>query len=190
MKNRFFMVKLKLLIKNVKIGKNFSYERDVSVKNEGNIEIGDNVEFAQGVHLASYAKGAKITIGANSFIARYTMLCAYDKIEVGQNCMIAPFCYISDFNHNYDSLDVPIKSQPNKITPVIIEDDVWIGAGASVLPGVTIGKGSVIGARAVVNESIPPYSIAVGIPAKIIKNRLELQKPESQNIETINNQTG
>ena len=60
-----------------------------------------------------------------------------------------------------------------EIRPVIIEDDVWIGARVIILPGVTIGTGSVIGAGAVISKSIPPYSVAVGNPARIVKNRLE-----------------
>jgi len=75
-------------------------------------------------------------------------------------------------NHIYKDPKTPIRLQEIRAIGIIIEDDVWLGVGSTVLDGVTIGKGSVIGAGAVVTKDIPPYSIAVGVPAKVIKKRL------------------
>ena len=86
--------------------------------------------------------------------------------------MMGPEVLIYTQNHCTSNPDVPMRTQGmTQIMPVIIEDDVWIGARVCILPGVVIGKGSVIGACAVVSKSIPPYSVAVGNPAKVVKIR-------------------
>ena len=72
---------------------------------------------------------------------------------------------------------MPINDQPVVVDPVIIEDDVWIGLNAVILQGVTIGRGTIVGAGAVVNKSIPPWSIAVGVPARVIGRRKEAPAP-------------
>ncbi len=88
------------------------------------------------------------------------------SIEIGNNVAIAPEVVVFAASHDYHSLDLP-----DRASRVVIEDDVWIGGRAVILPGVTIGRGSVIGAGAVVVNDIPPYSIAVGNPARVIKQR-------------------
>ena len=74
-------------------------------------------------------------------------------------------------NHIYDDPKISIRLQGIRANGIKIEDDVWLGVGSTVLDGVTIGKGSVIGAGAVVTKNIPPYSVAVGVPANVIKER-------------------
>ncbi|MBD2113713.1 acyltransferase [Nodosilinea sp. FACHB-141] len=85
--------------------------------------------------------------------------------------MIASHCCIYANNRGFDDLTRPIHSQPLTTVGITIEDDCWLGTGVKVLDGVTIGTGSVIGAGAVVSRDIPPYSVAVGIPARVIKSR-------------------
>jgi len=86
--------------------------------------------------------------------------------------MMGPDVMILSRNHNYDKVDIPIKLQGNaEEQPVIIENDVWIGARVIILPGVHIGKGVVIGAGAVVAKDIPNYSITVGNPARVVRMR-------------------
>ena len=75
------------------------------------------------------------------------------------------------FNHGTDSLEIPTINQDYYDGDIIIEDDVWIGAGAVILPGIKIGKGVVIASNAVVNKDVAPYTIVGGIPAKLIKER-------------------
>lgn len=93
--------------------------------------------------------------------------------EIGDYVMIAPNVSLVANMHKHERTDIPMVFQ-GKITgnKVIIEDDVWIGRNATVMPGVRIGKGSIIAAHAVVTKDIPPYSIAGGIPAKVIKQRI------------------
>jgi acetyltransferase-like isoleucine patch superfamily enzyme len=93
-------------------------------------------------------------------------------IFIGKNVMIAPNCVLVAFNHGFDRLDIPMVQQPNKEAPIYIDDDVWIAANCTIACGVKIGTGSIIAANSAVTKDIPPYSIAGGVPAKVIKSRL------------------
>ena len=90
-------------------------------------------------------------------------------ITIGNNVIFAQNIVASALNHQYRDVAVPIVNQPILTAPIIIEDDCWIAANAVITAGVTIGKHSVIAAAAVVTKNIPPYSVAVGNPAKVIK---------------------
>lgn len=92
-------------------------------------------------------------------------------LEIGNHCMIGGGTMISGVNHGHAKTDVPMRNQQSVVQPVIIGDDVWIGMGVILLPGVTIGAGSIIAAGAVVTKSIPPYSVAMGIPCEVVKQR-------------------
>ena len=87
--------------------------------------------------------------------------------------MIAQAVTIRDTDHNFQRTDISMIEQGITSSPVVIEDDVWIGHGVTITKGVTIGKGSIIAAGAVVTKDIPSYSIVGGIPAKVIKSRLD-----------------
>jgi len=89
-------------------------------------------------------------------------------IKIGHNVLIGQSVNIHSEQHVFKDASVPIRLQGITHQGVVIEDDVWIGSKATILDGVTIGRGSVVGAGAVVTRSIPPYSIAVGVPAKVI----------------------
>jgi acetyltransferase-like isoleucine patch superfamily enzyme len=80
-------------------------------------------------------------------------------------------------NHTFARRDLPIRAQPTEERPIVIEDDVWLGASAIVLSGVTVGQGSVVAAGAVVTHSLPPYSVARGVPAQIVGMRGEESVP-------------
>ena len=92
-------------------------------------------------------------------------------LEIGDYCMIGGGTLICGVEHGITRLDVPMRQQPTTELPVIVEDDVWIGMGVKLLPGVRIGTGAVIGAGSVVAGDIPPYSVAMGIPCKVVKRR-------------------
>jgi acetyltransferase-like isoleucine patch superfamily enzyme len=112
----------------------------------------------------------ELKIGDDVHIGRFAHIIACDKMKIGNGVVIAERVYISDNLHGFEDLDSPIMQQPLKQPgPVIIEDEVWIGNGACILPNVTIGKHSIIGSNAVVTKDIPPYCVAAGVPAKIIK---------------------
>jgi acetyltransferase-like isoleucine patch superfamily enzyme len=171
----------------------------------GNVRLGKGVYLDQGVYLHALPSG--ITIGDNTFVMHHTMLHVFNfrnlpqaGITIGQNCFIGefnvirgqggvsigndvytgPMVQIVAVNHVYDDPHRPIREQGVTAEGIVIEDDVWIGSGVTVVDGVTIGRGSVIGAGAVVTTDIPPYSIAVGTPAKPIKDRRQLTNNHRQ----------
>ena len=116
------------------------------------------------------AKVDKLLIGKGTYVNRNTMFDAHEQVHIGRNCMIGPFCYLTDGNHGI-SADLAVKAQPMQVRPVVIEDDVWLGAGVIILSGVRIGRGAIVGAGAVVTKDIPPNTIAIGVPARSIGNR-------------------
>jgi acetyltransferase-like isoleucine patch superfamily enzyme len=138
----------------------------------GILEIADNFRCEDNIVISP--RGGEISIGPNCFIGHNSFLQAFrgTKIEIGKNVLIASGTNIIASNHNFSSINEPIKTQDEKGIGIIIEDDVWIGANVTILDGIKIGKGSVIAAGSVVTKNIEPYSIAGGIPARQIKSRL------------------
>lgn len=112
-----------------------------------------------------------ISIGYNLFINRDVFIVAPEKITIGDNVLIGPSVMINSGSHYYKDASKLIRNQGHKLLPIIIEDDVWIGAHVTILPGVTLGKGSVVGAGAVVTKSVEPYAVVAGVPAKVITKR-------------------
>ena len=112
----------------------------------------------------------KITIGQGTYLNRFTMLDAHSQISIGRNCMIGPYCYITDANHGR-APGVLVKEQAMEHRAVVIEDDVWLGARVVVLPGVRLGRGCVIGAGAVVTRDVPAGAVFAGVPAVSIGHR-------------------
>jgi acetyltransferase-like isoleucine patch superfamily enzyme len=114
--------------------------------------------------------GIKLSIGHNTYINRRTFLDVIDSLSIGNDVAIGPGCYITDHDHGIGA-DQPVLRQEMVSAPTRIEDAVWIGANVVVLKGVTIGRGTIVGAGSVVTRSLPPNSIAVGVPAKVIRSR-------------------
>ena len=90
-------------------------------------------------------------------------------VTIGNNVILAQNIVMSGLNHNYTNINIPIYKQGETVGTIIIEDDCWIGANAVITAGVTVGKHSVVAGGAVVTKNIPPYSVAVGNPARVIK---------------------
>lgn len=141
------------------------------------IHIGDRSIIRSFATLTS-ARG-KIKIGSDCSVNPYTILFGNGDLTIGNWVRIATHVVINPGNHLYDDIDTPIDLQPFTDKGVIIEDDVWIGAGATILEGCTIGKGSVIGAGTVVTKSVEPYSVVVGVPGRVIKKRGEAKQKKS-----------
>jgi acetyltransferase-like isoleucine patch superfamily enzyme len=117
--------------------------------------------------------GEGLKIGNNSNIGPYCYIGCSGYIEIGNNVMISPRVSIYAENHVFDRTDISMKEQGVNRQFVKIEDDCWIAANSIILAGVTIGKGSVIAAGSVVTKDIPPYSVAAGVPAQIINQRIK-----------------
>ncbi|MFD0749426.1 acyltransferase [Mucilaginibacter calamicampi] len=108
-----------------------------------------------------------VTIGYDSLIGRSNIIIG--PVTIGNNVIFAPNVVASGLNHEYRDIKVPIRLQKIIVAPIIVEDNCWIGANSVITSGVTIGRHSVIAAGAVVTKNIPPYSVAVGNPARVIK---------------------
>lgn len=144
--------------RGVEIGSHTSIDRNLWLScggdtgsGEGFFEIGDY----------SYI-GCNAVIGAGG-----------GGIKIGKNVLVGQSVNMHSERHNFEDVDSPIRSQGISYNGIVIEDNVWIGSKATILDGVIIGTGSIIGAGAVVTKSIPAYSIAVGIPAKVVESRKE-----------------
>jgi acetyltransferase-like isoleucine patch superfamily enzyme len=142
-------------------------------RNWSDITLQPDVALDRGVVLlcSGPASGNKLVIRSGTYVNRYTMFDVHEHLEIGRDCMIGPQCYFTDADHSFEP-DLPVKAQPMRTAPVIVEDEVWIGAQVVVLKGVRIGKGAVIGAGSVVTRDIPPNSIAVGSPAHLVRTRM------------------
>lgn len=119
--------------------------------------------------LAYFGNGQGVFIGDNSGIG---VNCKIQRnVKIGNDVMIGEDVMIITNTHKFDDCNTPMRMQGSKNLPVIIENDVWIGSRVIILPGVKIGKGSVIAAGAVVTKDVPEYSIVGGVPARLIRSR-------------------
>jgi acetyltransferase-like isoleucine patch superfamily enzyme len=135
----------------------------------GQIEVGVEAVIDRGVMIG--ALGGSIKLGANSYLGPYCCLAGPGHISIGANCLIASHSGLYGNEHIFSDLEAPIAEQGTTNLGIVIEDDCWLGTGVKVLDGVRIGRGSVIGAGAVVTKDLPPLSVAIGVPAKVIRQR-------------------
>lgn len=133
------------------------------IKKASNVRIGRKTDVM---------KPENIEIGYNSSINRASLIAGNNsKIIIGNNCLISYNVHIRTRTHNYEKKDVLILEQGERESSIIIGDDVWIGYGAQIMPGVHIGNGAVVGGGAVVTRDVAPYTVVVGVPARVIKER-------------------
>lgn len=143
-----------------------------SEKNLG-IRLGKNVHIRSGSHLfVGDQPEGYIIIGDGTLVNYNCTFLGNGGINIGKNVLISPGVVITSFQHGFQDRNMLIVEQPGKFKTITIEDNVYLGSNVVVCPGVKIGQGSVIGAGAVVNKDISEYSVAVGVPARIIKRRL------------------
>jgi maltose O-acetyltransferase len=136
---------------------------------------GKNINIEKGVY---FGDGSQIEIGDNSGIGVNCQVCG--PVIIGNNVMMGPEVIILTINHKYDRLDISMLEQGHQPPePVIIADDVWIGTRAIILPGISIGRGAIIGAAAVVTKNVPEYAIVCGNPAKVVKYRTDHSEQKS-----------
>ena len=136
-----------------------------------NISLGNGVILKEGTRICPTNINASISIGDRTTIGYHTMIFSSIEISIGDDCLIAPFCYLIDSNHQIQK-DKRINEQPIEANNIVIENDVWLGTGVKILSGVTVGQGSVIAAGSVVNQDVPPYTIFGGTPAKQVGKRI------------------
>lgn len=155
----------------VKIGRSCWIRRIKIPRNPWDVVIQDRVCLDDGVILLSSGvrqSDPRLVIGESTYVNRFTMFDASERIQVGANCLIGPFCYVTDHDHGNGS-SMPRADQPLVSCPVSIGSNVWIGAGAIVLKGITIGDHAVIAAGAVVTHNVPAGERVAGVPARKIR---------------------
>jgi acetyltransferase-like isoleucine patch superfamily enzyme len=118
------------------------------------------------------AHEGQLTLGAKVVMGRDNVVNCYLDVEVGDASILADWIYVCDFDHRFERLDIAIKDQGIVTSPTRVGGDVWIGEKASVLRGVDIGQGAIVASHCLVNGDIPPFAIAVGVPARVVRSRL------------------
>ena len=147
---------------------------------EGRIDLGPHVLFEPGVWI-TVPGDARLRIGTGTFLNLGVMVAADGLVEIGAHCMLANGCFVSDANHRFDDPRRPITWQGfTSKGPTRVGDNVWLGAHVVVTSGVTIGDRCVVGANSVVTQDIPPFSIAAGAPAKVLR-RVEYEARSAEN---------
>lgn len=168
-----YLIKTKFTFQNARI-----IRFPIDIRGKKYISVAKGFTTGVGCRIEAYPKNEETTLffGENFQMNDYVHITAMEKVQIGNNVLLASKIYISDCSHgsyagdeNDSHPDTRPDIRPLFSKPVVIEDNVWLGEFVSVLPGVTIGKGTIIGANSVVSKSLPPYVIAVGTPAKPIK---------------------
>jgi acetyltransferase-like isoleucine patch superfamily enzyme len=137
---------------------------------EAEVRIGARSQIMRGVSFETGYEGF-VCIGEDVFVGPYTILNGQGGLEIGKNVLIAGHCYLVAGNHDFSDINRPINQQDFISKGIVLEEDVWLGAGVKVLDGVRIGKGAMISAGAVVTKDVVPYSIMAGVPAHLIRER-------------------
>jgi len=161
--------------------------RNPHVITEGFVFLGRNVELyarrgygrlvlGRWVHIgrgnAIRCHEGTLRIGDKCVFGKENTVNCYLDVEFGAATIVADWVYVCDFDHVFADITIPIKDQGIAKSPVRIGPDVWVGTKVSVLRGVTVGRGCVLAAHALVNKDIPAYSVAVGVPARVIRDRV------------------
>jgi len=130
----------------------------------GRIRLGARVELGTGAVLDAH--GGSIEIDDDCHVGPYCVIYGHGGVSIGASALIAPGCLLMSSGHTIPAMDELIRHQPNRTAPIVIGRDTWLGAGAVVLPGVTIGTGAVIAAGAVVSRDVPDGVLVAGVPAR------------------------
>ena len=153
----------------VKIGSGCHIESGVKIR--GTVEIGDRTSIGAYSYLSA-ALGGSLVIGSDCHIGKLNQLgSGGGAVTIGDHCIFAAYVQITDAIHEFRDKELRIMASPVIASPVAIGANVWLGSGAMVMTGVTVGEGAVIGAQSLVRESIPALAIAVGTPARVVGYR-------------------
>ena len=141
---------------------------------EGRLELGEGALLEPGVWITAPGP-ARVRIGEGTFLNMGVMVAAQELVEIGDHCMLANGCFVSDASHRFDDPEKPITWQGFESKgPTRIGDNCWLGIDVVVTSGVTIGERCVIGANSVVTRDVEPFSIAAGAPARVLR-RIEYE---------------
>lgn len=185
-----------------KVGRGVIFGRNVVLRYPHKIFLGNNVVIDDNCLID--AKGRDnhgIVIGDNVFVGRNTILLCTDGdiyiednvsigfnsevmsanyVKLGKNVLISSYCFLNAATHDFQRTDIAVSEQASIGKKIVLEENVWLAANVTILDGITVGKDTIVGAGAVVNKDLPPFSIAVGMPAKVVRSR----KSEGDEAET------
>lgn len=153
---------------SIAFGVKLGHHADILVVGNGKISIGEGTEIAAYSQIV-VEDGADLRIGANCFFSRNLFLGCQERIVIGDRVAVGGYATILDVNKRYEDADRPIIGQGHHSAPITIEADVWMGGNVTVLAGSYVGAHSVIGAGSLVRGTIEALSVAVGVPARMVR---------------------
>jgi acetyltransferase-like isoleucine patch superfamily enzyme len=156
-------------VSRIRVSSSVRFDGRIDVVGTADIAIGDHSRIGDLVQLGT-EEGGRIRIGEHVRLNRGCTVFAYGELTIGDHTLVGEYATIRDANHGIRKGE-HIRSQPHEVRQVRIGMDVWIGRGACILPGVTVGDGCIVGANSVVTKSLPPNTIAVGAPARVLRGR-------------------
>src|ERR1700733_2148463 len=134
------------------------------------ITLGSRISFGPGCWLLTHEPEGRLEVGDDTSIAGYCVLSAAADVRIGRSVLFARNVYIADHRHGFELDGTPIIEQPlQEIRPVVVEDGAWLGQNVVLLPGVTVGRGAVVGANSVIREDVPPRSVVAGAPGRWVR---------------------
>jgi maltose O-acetyltransferase len=171
LRSRLRIMRLRAL--GADIGRHCTVHKGMLPRNPWDLRMGDHVTLDPYVVLLSTGgrqAEPRLIFGSGIYCNRFTMFDACQRLEVQDEVMIGPHCYITDHDHGIEA-GKPVWQQPMASTPTTICRGAWIGAGAMVLRGVTVGEGAIVAAGAIVTQDVEPGMIVAGVPARVIRPR-------------------
>ena len=148
-----------------------SVHRTARLPGKGKIRLGRRAMVCE--HVIVRPGDVPVEIGAFSQVGPFTVIFGGVGVRIGDNVMIGPHCCIAAGSHDYKQTERPMRFAGNLTKgPIVVEDNVWIGAHVTLTDGVRVGRDAVVGAGSVVTRDVPPYAIVAGVPARVIGNRL------------------
>jgi acetyltransferase-like isoleucine patch superfamily enzyme len=169
-----------LKVQGIELGENVYIGKHVDIQRSANsrLKIGNNVSILEYTKIFANP-GSDIEIGADTFISHHCEIASSERIVIGAKCALAAFCTVIDTDKDYTDIQTPMPLRQAVTTPIELGENVWLAYKVTVLRGVSIGSGAVVGANAVVTKNIPAACLAAGIPAKIIK---QFRAPEDRQL--------
>ncbi|MFV8819142.1 acyltransferase [Haliea sp. E17] len=161
----------KVLLKNFRCGSSMScFGWPKLHYRNGSISLGSFCHFGSGVLKAG--PNGSLIVGDRVMLNSGFVITSDEMVTIGNDVMIGEYVSIRDSDHTYSDIEIPMNQQGITTSPVKIEDDVWVGRGAAILKGVTVGRGAIVAANSLVNKNVEPFSIVGGVPAKQISSRV------------------
>ncbi len=149
-------------------GRNYFEKGSLHITNQGRLSLGKFNGLSRGYDIEV---SGKLILGNHNFFNRNVKIVCLDKIEIGNDCIIADSVHIYDHDHRFEDVTRPIRDQGYVTSPIKIGNNVWIGAKATLLKGVSIGDGVIVAAGSVVRSNLPSNTVCGGVPAKVLKQR-------------------